>query len=125
MKQIEVIDASDGQNFNQTLVQLDAVGYWPKTSKTPQAKITIFENTPNGTKKIPLKINHGTDLASKSNRVDYEGYLVTNISAEPSNEFIEFQNGIVVELFQESGGMNDERLKSQIQQTVEAHFEIQ
>jgi len=123
VKQIEVIDSSGGQNFNQTLVKLESVGYWPKGSKTPQAKITIFENTPNGTKEIQLKIKHGTDLASKSNRSDYEGYLVTNISAEPGNEYIEFQNGVNVELFQETGGMNDERLKSQIFQTVEAHFE--
>lgn len=123
VKQIEVIDSTDSKNFNQTLVKLDAVGYWPKTSNTPQAKITIFENTPNGPKEIQLKIKHGTDLASKSNRVDYEGYLVTNISAEPDNEYIEFQNGVRVELFEEAGGMNDERLKSQIHQTVEAHFE--
>ena len=35
---------------------------------------------------------------------------------------MEFQNGIVIEVLQESGGMNDERIKSQIEQTVEAHF---
>lgn len=122
VKQIEVIDASGAQDYNQTFVRLDAVGYWPKTAKTPQAKVTIFEDTPNGTREKQLKIKQGTNLASQTNRTDYEGYLVTNINAEPDNEYVEFQNGIIVERFEESGGMADERIKSQIEQTVEAHF---
>jgi type III restriction enzyme len=122
VKQIEVVDASGSQDFNQAFVRLDAVGYWPKTAKTPQAKVTIFENTPNGAREKQIKIKHGTDIGSQSNRPDYEGYLVTNINAEPGNEYVEFQNGVVVEILKESGGMNDERIKSQIEQTVDAHF---
>ena len=98
------------------------MGYWPKTAKTPQAKVTIFEDTPNGPREKPIKVRHGTDLAQQTNRQDYEGYLITNINAEQGNEYIEFQNGMVVELAQESGGMNDERLKSQLRQTIEQHF---
>ena len=122
VKQIEVIDASDTKDYNQTFVRLDAVDYWPKSSKTPQAKITIFEDTPNGPREKQIKIKHGTDLASQTNRPDYEGYLVTNINAEPDNKYVEFQNGIIVQVLQEAGGMNDERIKSQIEQTIEAHF---
>ncbi len=122
VKYIEVVDASGTQDFNQTFVRLDTVGYWPKTTKTPQAKVTIFEDTPNGTKEKQIKIKHGADLSSQTNRSDYDGYLVTNINAEPGNEYVEFQNGVVIEVMQESGGMNDERLKSQVEQTVEAHF---
>lgn len=84
--------------------------------------MTIFEDTPNGAREKQIKIKHGTDLAGQTNRQDYEGYLVTNINAEPGNEYVEFQNGIVIEIFHESGGMGDERIKSQIEQTVEAHF---
>lgn len=122
VKRIEVMDASNGQDFNQAMVRLDAVGYWPKTAKTPKAKVTIFETTPSGSKEKQLTVKHGTDLASNTNRTDYEGYLITNISAEAGNEYVEFQNGTVVELAQESGGMADERLKSQIRQTIEQHF---
>ena len=122
VKQIEVVDASAGQDFNQTMVRLDAVGYWPKTAKTPQAKVTIFEDTPNGPREKQLKVKHGADLAQQTNRPDYEGYLITNINAEPGNEYIQFQNGAAIELAQESGGMNDERLKSQLRQTIEQHF---
>jgi len=60
VKQIEVVDAGGTQDYNQTFVKLDAVGYWPKTSKTPQAKVTIFENTPNGSREKQIKIKHGT-----------------------------------------------------------------
>ena len=122
VKQIVVVDASGEQDANKTFIRLDAVGYFPKTSKTPQAKVTIFENTKSGTKEKQIKIKHGTDLSSHTNRSDYQGYLVTNINAEPQNEYIEFQNGVVIELFKESGGMSDERIKSQITQTVLEHF---
>lgn len=122
VKQIEVVDASDTEDPNQTLVRLDAVGYWPKSSKTPKAKVTIFEDTPNGTRDKQITIKHGDVLASFTNRSDYEGFQVININAESGNEYVEFQNGVIVELHQESSGMNDERLKSQIEQTIEAHF---
>jgi type III restriction enzyme len=121
VKQIEVVDASSGADHNQTLVRLDSI-FYPKNAKTPQAKVTIFENTPGRTREKQFKIKHGTDLSSQTSRQDYDGYLVTNINAEPGNEYVEFQNGIVIEVLQESGGMGDERIKSQIEQTVEAHF---
>ena len=122
VKRIDVMDASDGQDFNQTLVRLDAVGYWPKTAKTPKAKVTIFETTPNGPREKQLTVKHGTDLVQQTNRPDYEGYLITNISAEAGNEYVEFQNGTMIELAKESGGMADERLKNQLRQTIEQHF---
>lgn len=122
VKQIEVMDASGGQDFGKTMVRLDAVGYWPKTSKTPQAKITIFEDTLNGPREKQVKVKHGMDLSQQTNRMDYDGYLLTNISAEPGNEYIEFQNGVVVELAHEADGMGDERMKSQLRQTIEQHF---
>ncbi len=121
VKQIEVVDASGGHDYNQALVRLDSV-FYPTNSKTPQAKVTIFEDSPNGTKEKQIKIKHGSDISKDTNRPDYDGYLVTNINAEPGNEYVEFQNGVSIELFQELGGMADERMKSQIEQTIEAHF---
>ena len=122
VKQVEVIDASGGKDYNQTYVRLDAVGYWPKTASIPQAKVTIFHDTQNGTKEKQVRVKHGANLAKHTNRPDYDGYLVTSINAEPGNEYVEFRNGITIELSAESGGMTDERIKSQIEQTVEAHF---
>ena len=122
VKQIEVIAATDGHDFNKTTVRLDEVGYWPKSSKTPQAKVTIFEDTPQGPREKSLKVGQGTDLAKHTNRSDYEGYRVISISAEPGNEYIEFQNLVRVYLFREADGMEDERMKNQLRQTIEEHF---
>lgn len=122
VKQIEVVDATNGHDFNKTTVRLDEVGYWPKSSKLPQAKITIFEDTPNGPRAKKLKVGQGADLAKQTNRPDYEGYRVTNISAEPGNEYIEFQNLTRIDLFHESDGMEDEQMKNQLRQTIEEHF---
>ncbi|MBV5318456.1 MAG: DEAD/DEAH box helicase family protein, partial [Desulfobulbaceae bacterium] len=50
VKRIDVMDASDGQDFNQTLVRLDAVGYWPKTAKTPNVAAPIPPKNTEGAK---------------------------------------------------------------------------
>lgn len=121
VKQIEVIDAEVSQDFNRTMVRLDWVGY-PGKAKTPQAKVTIFEDTPNGTREKQVTIKGGTDLAKQTNRPDYEGYQVTTINAEPDNEYVEFMNGELVQVTEEKGGLADERMKSQLRQTIEQHF---
>lgn len=121
VKQIEVVDASPTQDFNRTMVRLDWIGY-PGRARTPQAKVTIFEDTPSGPREKRVTLKHGADLAQFTNRPDYDGYQVTNVSAEPGNEHVEFGNGQIVELAAETGGMADERMKNQIRQTVEEHF---
>lgn len=121
VKRIEVVDAESGQDFNRTMVRLDWIGY-PGKAKTPQAKATIFEDTPNGPREKQVALKGGTDLSQLTNRADYDGFQVTNINAEPGNEYVEFSNGEIVQVSQETGGMADERMKSQIRQTVEQHF---
>jgi len=121
VKQIEVVDASPSQDFNRTMVRLDWIGY-PGKAKTPQAKVTVFEDTTLGPREKQLKIKHGADLSLLTNREDYEGYQVTNISAEPGNEYIEFGNGEIIQVAEEAGGMADERMKNQLRQTIEEHF---
>ncbi len=74
VKQIEVVDANPAQDFNRTMVRLDWIGY-PGKSKTPQAKVTIFEDTPNGPREKPVTLKHGADLSQFTNRPDYDGFL--------------------------------------------------
>ena len=121
VKQIEVSSIRADDNFNDVFIRLDKIGYAGK-SKTPHAKATIHEDTKTGPKEKKITLKQGTDVADQTNRPGYEGYIVTNICAEAGLEHVEFGNNVTLELNQEQGGMGDEILRSQIQQTVEEHF---
>lgn len=121
VKQIEVASIRSGDNFNETFIRLDQIGY-AKGAKIPHAKATIHEDSPNGPKEKKITLKQGTDISQQTNRVGYDGYIVTNICAEPGLEHVEFANGKMLELLQEEGGMGDEVLREQVRQTVEEHF---
>jgi len=121
VKQISVASIQGESNINQAYVQLSKIGYAGK-AKTPSASVTIFENTPNGTKEKTVKLKQGTDLSDHTNRDGYAGYVVDEIYAEPGSEYVRFANNVVLEPEQEKEGIQDDILKEQIRQTVEAHF---
>lgn len=121
VKQIEVSSIRTEDNFNETFIRLESIGYAGK-AKTPHAKATIHEDTTNGPKEKKITLKQGTDVAEQTNRRGYDGYIVTNICAEPGLEHVEFANGTTLQLGQAEGGMGEEQLKAQIFQTVEEHF---
>lgn len=121
VKQIEVASIRSESSFNDAFIRIDSIGY-AKDAKVPHAKATIYEDTPIGTKEKRITLRQGTDINQQTNRLGYDGFIVTNICAEPELEHIEFANSKTLELHQEEGGMSDEVLKSQIRQTVEEHF---
>ena len=121
VKQIEVSSIRTDNNFNDVFIRLDSIGY-AKNAKIPHAKATIYEDVSGGPKEKKLTLKQGTDLSQQTNRPGYEGYIVTNICAEPGLEHVEFANGKSLEVRQEEGGMGEEVLKTQIYQAVEEHF---
>ena len=122
VKRIEVNSVTGEDNFNLPYIRLDKVDY-DKGAKTPHAKVTIHVDGPAGPKPKTIKVKHGLDLASKSERTDYaEGFVISNISAEPDFEHIEFANSMVVRLGEELGGMGEEVIKAQIRDTIEIHL---
>ena len=121
VKQIEVASIRSDENFNETFIRIDFIGY-AKDAKIPHAKATIHEDTKAGPKEKKLTLRQGTDVSRQTNRHGYDGYIVTNICAEPGLEHVEFANGKMLELNQAQGGMGDEVLKAQIRQAVEEHF---
>ncbi|MGI6387987.1 MAG: hypothetical protein ACOX2W_12885 [Desulfomonilia bacterium] len=121
VKQIEVASIRSDENFNETFIRIDFIGY-AKGAKIPHAKATIHEDTKAGPKEKKLTLRQGTDVSQQTNRHGYDGYIVTNICAEPGLEHVEFANGKMLELNQAQGGMGDEVLKAQIRQAVEEHF---
>jgi len=121
VKQIEVSSIRSDDNFNEAFIRIDSIGY-AKNAKTPHAKASIHEDSPTGPKVRKITLNQGTDISQYTNRPGYNGFIVSNISAEPGVEHVEFTNGKLLELHQEEGGMGEEVLKAQIRQAVEAHF---
>ena len=121
VKQIEVSSIRTDNNFNDAFIRLDSIGY-AKNAKIPHAKATIYEDISGGPKEKKLTLKQGTDLSQQTNRPGYEGYIVTNICAEPGLERVELANGKSLEVRQEEGGMGEEVLKTQIYQAVEEHF---
>lgn len=121
VKQIEVSSIRSDDNFNDVFIRIDSIGY-AKNAKTPHAKASIHEDAPTGPKVKKITLKQGTDISQQTSRPGYEGFIVSNISAEPGVKHVEFANGKLLELHQEEGGMGEEVLKAQIRQAVEAHF---
>ncbi len=119
VKRIEVDSVRAEDNFNGVFLRIDKIGY-AKGAKTPHAKATIFND---GSKEKKITLHQGTDVSTHSDRPGYEGYIVTNISAEKGFERVEFSNGKILHLKQEEGGMSDELQKAQIHRTIEEHFQ--
>ena len=124
VKRIEVSSVKADDSFNDVFVRLDKVEY-AKRAKTPHAKVTINVDTPNGPKTKTVKVKQGDDLYRKSNeRPEYQhGFIVSNISAEPGLEHVEFSNGRMIRQGEEEGGMAEEVMKAQIRETIERHLQ--
>jgi type III restriction enzyme len=130
VKRIEVSSVKADDSFNDTFVRLDKVEY-AKGSKTPHAKVTINVDTPTGPKTKTYKVKQGDDLFERSNqpplntaRPEYQhGFIISNISAEPGLEHIEFNNGRMIRQGEEEGGMTEEVMKAQIRETIERHLQ--
>lgn len=121
VKKIEVSSIRSEENYNDVYIRLDKIG-WKKGAKTPTATATIHEDKKGVPKPKKIQLKQNTDVSDQTNRPGYEGYIVTNISAEPGLEHVEFANGKILELSEEEGGIGDELLRTQVFQTVEEHF---
>jgi type III restriction enzyme len=121
VKQIVVASAAAHGGANDAFVRVDQIDY----KKGIKAKLRIQEQRPDGPKEKSVTVKNGTDLFSVSNeRACYQdGFVVAEINAEPGNEYIRFNNGRVMRLGEESGGMRDDVWRVQIKHTVKKHLE--
>ena len=65
----------------------------------------------------------GADLAEKTNRPEYDGYIVEEI--DPFTEFVQFTNGVKVEKGESRGEDKEAIFETQIRRTIETHFDRQ
>lgn len=121
VKQIEVASIRSDNSFNDAYVKL------VKTDNRNgiKAQVEIHKAKRDGsigTSKVWLK--QGDDLFVKSGEVDLyrDGYIVQNIDCTPDAEYIEFNQGMFLELGQEMGGLGEDIMKAQVFETVEQHL---
>ena len=121
VKQIVVASATAEGGMNDAYV---AVGQIDNRNGI-KAKLKIQVQTREGPKLKSVTVKNGDDLFIKSDeRACYQdGFVITEINAEPGMEFIQFNNGRVVNLGQEIGGVQEDLARIQIKQTVKRHLE--
>ena len=67
----------------------------------------------------------GSDLHEISNgRAEYEtGFTITEINAEPGNEYVQFANGRALRIGEQLGGLRHELWRAQLKHTIKRHLE--
>ena len=121
VKQIEVASIRSDDSYNDAYVKLLKTD----NAKGIKAQVEIHKGKPSGdvgTSKVWVK--QGEDLFVKSGEFEHyrEGYIVQNIDCTPGAEYVEFNQGKLLGLGQETGGMGDEIMKAQVHEAVEQHL---
>lgn len=121
VKRIEVASVMSEENLNKPYICLTETD----NKNGIKAKLKIHTETKGGAiKENAFWFKQGDDLSAKPNaREAYQdGYIVRDISCEPGNEHVVFNNGNELYLNEEQGGMRDEVMQVQVRNTVEEHF---
>jgi len=122
VKQIEVANVKTSENSNTPYIKFESV----EKNKTPiTAKIEIYQSTTTATVKKTVIVKDNSDLYELSNGLGmYSGYIVNEINRTPDDEYIEFTNGISVNLGQTLGDIDYDTIKRlQIRKTIQEHLE--
>jgi len=121
VKQIVVASASTNGAANDAFVRVEQIDY----KKGIKAKLRIHVQTAVGPKEKAVSVKNGADLFTLSNeRACYQdGFSVAEINAEPGNELLRFNNGRVLRLGEEMGGMREDVWHVQIKHTLKRHLE--
>ncbi len=121
VKQIVVASASADGGANDAFVRVEQIDY----KKGIKAKLRIHTQTAEGPKEKSFTVKNGADLFQLSGeRAAYEnGFVISEINAEPGNEYIRFDNARTLRLGEESGGMRADVWRAQIKHTVKKHLE--
>lgn len=121
VKQIVVASVTSGNAFNDAYVKVERVDMRPRI----QSRLRIHVQTSAGPVDRIVTARGESDLFELSeNRESYrDGYIITEISAEPGNEYVQFNNGCRLALGQEQGGVREDVYRVQIENTVKRHLE--
>ncbi|ADJ26888.1 Type III site-specific deoxyribonuclease [Dehalogenimonas lykanthroporepellens BL-DC-9] len=121
VKQIVVASAVAEGSANDAFVRVENIEY----KKGLKARLKIHVQTKDGPKEKSVTVTSGADLFTLSDeRACYQhGFSVAEIWGEPGNEYIRFNNGKVLRLGEEMGGLRDDVWRTQIKHTIKKHLD--
>ncbi len=121
VKQIVVASARVDGGMNEAFVRVEKIDY----KNGIKAKLRIHVQTTQGPKVKSVIVKNGADLYVISNdRACYkDGFAVAEISAEPGNEYLRFNNGRMLRMGEEMGGLREDLWRVQIKQTIKKHLD--
>ncbi|MEB3206383.1 MAG: DEAD/DEAH box helicase family protein [Vampirovibrionales bacterium] len=120
VKRIEVDSVLENPNFNTPFIQVESIENTSKNRIVAKLKIDV-ETKGSPVRKSITVVHNGFDLAEKSGREQYQGYIVQEINS--GEGYIAFSNGITLNVGDTHGGQTDDRMKIQIRETVKEHFD--
>ena len=121
VKRIEVASVVEENNRNLPFLRLDEVKI---RAKKPVARLAVHKLMKSGEiDETVLTIRGDDDLEKKTGRVDYQGFVVEEISY--GGKFIRFANNVERRVGQASGIEREAIFEAQIRYTVEEHLRKQ
>ncbi len=120
VKRVEVASTRSDDSFNDAYVKLLNTN----NKNGIKAQVEMHKESVSSLKTVKLWVKQDDDLYVKSGKHEAyrDGYIVRNIDCTPGSEYIEFNQGHILELGQEIGGMGDDIYRAQIYETTEQHL---
>lgn len=121
VKRIEVAGMVEDNDPGQAFLRLDEI---VAQRNTVAARVAVHKLMKDGTiKEKVIKVKQDDSLEEKTERSEYAGYIVDEIS--PKGHFVRFANNVEVQEGSAIGADKDAVFEAQIRYTIEEHFRKQ
>ena len=121
VKRIEVASVVQADNENLPYVRVDGI---VAQKRTVTATLSIHKRKADGSvTETAIKVRYGDDLADKTGRPEYDGFIVDEIS--PGGGYVRFTNDVEIARGDAVGDEKEAILEAQIRTTVAEHFQKQ
>lgn len=121
VKKIDVIGVSIKKEASLPLIKLIGVVLKPKI----KAKVLVKVKTAKGVSEKIVILSKADSLRKKTKNPAYQDLIVTNISGEENNAYIELSGGIKIKLNESKDDTYIQVAREQIENTIKTHFEKQ
>ncbi|SHK71162.1 restriction endonuclease [Hymenobacter psychrotolerans] len=123
VKKVEVAGITENDNYNEGFVALLEVKTRAGEKPTAVLQTILQRNGQRETTEVTIRL--GQNLRRFTNLPEHEDYVVTNISAVPGDEYIEFSNEVLIPLNSTIGSSRPAVFRAQIRQTIREHMKRQ